>query len=500
MDLYKTNPANTSWAIIGSGIGGLASAIRLKAQGFCPIIFEKNAYPGGKLSEIKFSGFRFDAGPSLFTMPDWYEDLFILHGKNPRDYFQYISLKESSRYFYEDGTRIKGYTDNEKFAKEIAANTLDSEKSVFDFLKYSAKIYEITHPVFLEKSLHRWSTYLNSQIIPSILGLPFIDAGRSMNRANHRFFKDPKTIQIFNRYATYNGSNPFRAPATLNVIPHLENHFGAYFPVKGMISIIDSLVQLTKELEIPIFYNSPVDEILIEKNTVKGIRISDKIHWVKGVISNMDIYPTYKKLMPGIKSPEGILKRERSTSALIFYWGVNGHFQELDLHNIFFSSDYKQEFICLDQGKIYEDPTIYINISSKYKKEDAPSGMENWFTMINVPNNSGQDWDELIRKSRIQIMKKIERILGRNIENSIVEERVLDPREIEHLTSSYQGSLYGSSSNQAFSAFFRHPNFSQKISGLYFCGGSVHPGGGIPLALLSARITSEIIFSKKGKG
>jgi phytoene desaturase len=500
VDSSKIKVIKPNWAIIGAGIGGIATAIRLKALGFEPVIFESNAYPGGKLSELNFSGFRFDAGPSLFTMPFWLEDLFKIQKKNFSEYFSYISLEESARYFFEDGTLIHGFTQAPLFAREIEKNTQDSSKQVLAFLDYSKKIYQITNPVFLQKSLHRISTYFNTSIIPSILGLPYIDSGRNMNQANSRFFKDPKTIQIFNRYATYNGSNPFKAPATLNVIPHLENHYGAYFPKQGMISIIRSMEKLAMESGIPIHYNTPVDEIIISENRVKGIRLGDKMLPFQGVVSNMDVFPTYKKLLPGKKYPKRTLERERSSSALIFYWGMDRVFPELDLHNIFFTENYRKEFEAIARGSIDADPTIYINISSKYKPDDAPPGMENWFTMINVPSNTDQDWDYWIKEARNSILLKLNRILGIPIQDHILDERILDPRGIEQKTSSYQGSLYGTSSNHPFSAFFRHPNFSRKYKGLYFCGGSVHPGGGIPLALLSAKITSELIYSRELKG
>jgi phytoene desaturase len=481
------------WAIIGSGVAGLASAIRLRALGAEVDVFESNSFPGGKLSEFTFSGFRFDAGPSLFTMPQWLQELFEIHKKDFKAYFQYQNLKESCLYFYEDGTRIHGYCDKENFAREISLKTMDTEKSVLDFFLYSQTIYKITNPIFLQRSLHRISTYFSGQIIPSILGLPKIDALRNMNKANETFFKDPKTIQIFNRFATYNGSNPYLAPATLNVISHLENHFGAYFPVKGMVSIIKSMEQLALDCGVKINYNQPVEEILLKKNKVQGIRVSGEFLPYNGVISNMDIYHTYHQLLPKFKNPKKTLARERSSSALIFYWGINREFPDLGLHNIFFSGNYKLEFEAIKERSIDEDPTIYINITSKLKKDDAPLGMENWFTMINVPANTGQNWDDLIIKSRKSILKKLSRILNLDIEACIVAEKILDPRLIEQRTSAYQGSLYGSSSNHSFAAFFRHPNFTHLAKGLYFSGGSVHPGGGIPLALLSAKITTGLI-------
>jgi len=179
---------------------------------------------------------------------------------------------------------------------------------------------------------------------------------------------------------------------------------------------------------------------------------------------------------------------------LIFYWGMNKKFSNLDVHNIFFTENYKEEFKHLfGKADIYEDPTIYINITSKYSADDAPKDCETWFVMINVPPDFSQDWDELIKEARQSIITKLNRVLNIDIESLILEEDMLTPQLIESRTSSYRGSLYGTASNDKFSAFFRHSNFSKTYKGLYFCGGSVHPGGGIPLALSSAKIIDKYI-------
>ena len=185
---------------------------------------------------------------------------------------------------------------------------------------------------------------------------------------------------------------------------------------------------------------------------------------------------------------------EKSSSALIFFWGIKNSFKKMDLHNVFFTNDYKKEFDNIFVKKIFsDDPTIYINITSKEKSDDAPTGHENWFTMINVPNNIGQDWDLIISESRKKIIEKINKNLKTDISKYIVYESILDPRKIESNTNSENGALYGSSSNSKFSAFLRHPNFSNEIKNLYFCGGSVHPGGGIPLCLMSGKIVADLI-------
>tara|TARA_B100000809_G_C15101878_1_gene517238 strand:- start:531 stop:1997 length:1467 start_codon:yes stop_codon:yes gene_type:complete len=480
--------------VIGSGIGGLASAIRFKNKGYKVIVLEKNNYVGGKLTDLRLNDFRFDAGPSLFTMPELVDELFTLSGKQPKDYFEYDKLSTICKYFYEDGTVITATSDLNTFAKEIASKTKDSKESVLKHLAKSEFIYRTTASLFLTKSLHKIGSYLSFSTLWSFLKSPLINPFQTMNGANSTRFKDIKNQQLFNRYATYNGSNPYKAPAVLNIIPHLEFNLGAYFPRNGMISITKALHQLAIDLGVEFRLESNVEKINVLNNSVKSVICNGDIIKTNTVISNVDIKTVYDKLLPIKSKLEKVLKQERSSSALIFYWGIDKTFKDLDVHNIFFSEDYKTEFEHIfEKQSIYNDPTVYVNITSKFSKSDAPSGSENWFVMINVPGDYGQDWHALVEEARAAIINKLNRVLKINLNELIIEEDKLTPQMIETKTSSYRGSLYGTASNNRLAAFFRHPNFSHTYKNLYFCGGSVHPGGGIPLALSSAKIIDKYI-------
>jgi phytoene desaturase len=488
--------SSTKAVIIGAGIAGIASAIRLAVKGYTVEVFEANATPGGKLSEIHDGKFRFDAGPSLLTLPQYIDELFELAGKTPSDYFEYQKLDVVCKYFYEDGTKLTAYADREKFEQEIITHTAETAPALQTQATNSATIYNLTNPVFLTRAFNGLKEVFTKEGFKAFLHIKKLDTGRTMHQANQALFKDERLVQFYDRYATYNGSNPYSAPGTLNVIPHLEQGIGAYFPTDGMYSIVTALVKLAVELGVKFNYNSPVDEIILNGKTAGGIKVNGEVIKADIVISNMDVWFTYNKLLKDHPKlhPKKILQQERSSSALVFYWGINKRFARLDLHNIFFSANYKAEFdhIWKDRN-IYHDPTVYINISSKLKAKDAPPGCENWFVMINVPANSGQDWDELVKQARQNILTKLSGLLNENVGKLIISETVLDPRDIENKTSSYQGSIYGTSSNNKFAAFMRHRNQSSQIKNLYFCGGSVHPGGGIPLCLLSAKIVSEAV-------
>ena len=470
--------------VIGAGIAGIASAIRLKAKGFEVEVIEANQYPGGKLSQIMGNGYRFDAGPSLFTMPWLVEELFELAGKSPGKYFEYQRLQEICRYFWEDGTSLKASANIEEFASEVENKLGVNASIVKAFLAKSGKNYAILEKLFLQKSLHKLSTWLGKDAWKGYLNLHDLGLFETMHQANQRQFGNAKLVQLFDRYATYNGSDPYQTPATLNIIPHLEYALGAFLPKGGMVSITNSLMQLAKEMGVVFKMNTKARQILVENKKIKGVEIVEKegkttFLSADIVVSNMDISATYYKLLLEEPPPQKLLSQPKSSSGIVFYWGIKKQFDQLGLHNIFFSEDYKKEFSAIFQkNEVDQDPTFYINITSKYESEDAPKGHENWFVLINVPPNSGQNWGQIIQETRKNVLNKISIILGEDISQLIDYEQVLDPITIELKTSSSQGALYGNSSNNRFAAFLRHPNFSKQIQNLYFVGGSVHPGVG----------------------
>jgi phytoene desaturase len=480
--------------IVGSGIAGLASAVRLAVKGYQVEVFEANSYPGGKLSEVSKNGYRFDAGPSLFTLPEEVDELFILAGKDPKDYFEYMKLDVICHYFWDDGTRLRAFSSLPQFEKEVKEQLNEPDVDIKGALEKSAYIYRHLSPLFMERSLHKWSTWLNKDAIKSYFKMGKLGIFSTMDTANRRHFRHPKLVQLFNRYATYNGSNPFQTPATLNIIPHLEFNRGAYFPVKGMHDITLSIYHLAMELGVRFHFNAPVQQIIVKNNKAVGVSLKNADAHADVVVNNMDMVNAYKTLLKDQKQPKKLLEQPKSSSALIFYWGVKKDFPELGLHNIFFSNDYKREFKHIFEEKsIGDDPTVYVNITSVLKPDDAPEGCMNWFTMINVPNNQGQDWDQMIEMARKNIILKLNRVLNTDLTDFIEVEDILEPRTIEAKTSSANGALYGNSSNNKYAAFLRHANFSSRIQNLYFCGGSVHPGGGIPLCLLSAKIMTGMI-------
>ena len=499
--------ARMKTAVIGAGIAGLAAAVRLAAQGHGVDVFEAAAGPGGKLHQFSLEGgYRFDFGPSLFTMPQYVDELFELAGEDPRDHFNYARLDEVCRYWWPDGTTFTAPADTEDLIRAAAATFDVDEAAMRRFMEKAAEKYELTGRTFLEKSLHRARTWLDPQVAYALLKIPNLDLFRSMHDVHEAAFDDPRLVQLFDRFATYNGSNPYKAPGLLSMIPHFEHHFGAYLPTGGMYDIAEAIHALGKRLGVRYHFGRRVERVLHTAGAgarVQGIRVGGAELPFDQVVCNMDVWLAYDRLLPDAKRPGVTLQQQKSSSAVIFYWGMDRSFPELGLHNIFFSRDYAREFGHIEGGKLADDVTTYVNVSSKRVPGDAPAGHENWFVMVNAPAHAGQDWEALSEKLRYHVLLQLGKVLAPApprpdlppdwLAGHVRAERIVRPPDIESLTGSHQGALYGSSSNNRMAAFLRHPNFSREIDGLYFLGGSVHPGGGLPLCLLSARIVADLV-------
>ncbi len=481
-------------AIIGSGFGGLSVSIYLALKGFDVTIFEKNSQVGGKASEIISNGFRFDGGPTLITMPFVLQDLFLSAGK---DLDKYISLRKKDlvcRYFFSDGSIFNEYSNKEKLLEEFEKFTNEKKDNLIKYLNYSKNIYDLTAELFLFSPFLNFKNFFNTKGLRTLFNLYKIDPFRTVHNANESFFSSKKIVQYFDRYATYNGSNPYYAPATLNIIPFVEIELGGFYSEGGVYRIVENLSELAKEIGVKIFTNSEVEKILFNNKKVKGLKVNGIEKRYDIVISNADLFYTYQNLIGEVKSkePERYIKQELSTSAVIFYFGVKVKSTNLEMDNILFSGNYEKEFHQLFVEKIIpDDPTIHIHISSKKNKTDAPEGFENWYVMINVPSVKNQKID--VDKVKKIIFDKIKQMTGLIIEDKIVVEEIQTPKILEERTSSLFGSLYGPASNNRYSAFLRQKNKSSVYDGLYFCGGTVHPGGGIPLVILSGKITAELI-------
>jgi phytoene desaturase len=482
-------------AVVGAGLGGLAAAALLAKAGYSVDVFDRLPYAGGKAGTRTLGAYRFDTGPSLFTMPWVFEGFFASLGERMADRLKTVPLEPICNYFWPDGTRLSSWADRKRFGAEVEAATGSTSTELNAYLDSAARVWDIAGNLFLRHSLHEASTYLSRKGLSSILRAPGIDPFRSLHQANTKAFRDPRMAQLFDRYATYNGSDPFRTPATMRIVPHVEYAWGGWAVEGGIVSVPRAIEGAARDAGARLNLGTRVDRILYDGHRVTGISVSGEKHCYDLVVSNADVLSTYRSLLDTPEAPEALAygKLEPSSSGLVFLWGMKDTHPELQSHNIFFSGGYTREFADIFGGiGAPADPTVYVNITSRTSPEDAPAGGENWFVLVNASSNRGQDWETIAVETRKAVLARLQAALGRDVSSSIEEEAVMTPADIERGTGSTYGSLYGIASNDRFSAFFRHPNRSRRIKGLYFAGGSAHPGGGMPLAVLSGTIAAEL--------
>jgi phytoene desaturase len=474
--------------VIGAGLGGLATACRLAKAGHSVTVIEKNETVGGKVNIVETGGYKFDTGASLVTLPETIKELFGHCGANLDDYLELQRLDVICRYNWPDGTSIDTFSDVQRTSDEISKLNPEDGQAFLEYLEDSKTKFEIAERTFLEKSLNELSSLFKPSNIPDLLR---ISSFRTLASLNASRFKSDKVRQLFDRFATYNGSSPYKVPATFSLIPWTEFGHGAWYVKGGIHEIPKALASLAQSLGVRLFTGTEVKSIIVRDGVVTGIKAAEETFRADAVVSNADAVETHRRLLDS----ELFSDREPSCSGFVLLLGTKKKFDTLSHHNIFFSGDYGREFEeIFGQKRPATDPTIYICATSRTDSAQAPPGRENLFVLVNAPYTSpSTDWRVEARDYRNLIIKKLENAGLEDLGRSIEVERMITPADFETRYHANRGSIYGLSSNGIMAAFKRVPNRSKDFANLYFVGGAAHPGGGIPLVLLSAKMTSDLL-------
>jgi phytoene desaturase len=489
-------------AIVGAGVGGIGTAVRLAAADHRVTLLEKNRLPGGKMNLVETAGFRFDTGPSLITLPGVLVDTFRAAGRRIEDYLTLKPLDPICRYRFADGSRLDVSSNLPRLVTEVGNLAPQEVTNLFRFLAHSRVLFERAGPVFLLRERPRLRDFISRRGADALL----IDAHKSLHRSVSHFFKDPRLVQLFDRYATYSGSSPFRAPGTLAIIPYIELASGGWYIEGGLYRLVEALMEVARELGVHFAPECEVGEVLVEpRQALRGARVSGvRVRaggtiFADSVVVNADPMYAYSALVPEQFRSERLLRRidslEPSSSGFVLLLGVRGDYPNLAHHNIFFSADYREEFDSIfERGEPASDPTIYVVATSKSDPTQAPPGHSNLFVLVNAPAlTPDADWRAWQGPYRDSILSRLEAAGLEGLRERIVYEQVITPLDFEEKYHAWRGSIYGISSNSRRTAFLRPPNRAPGLSNLYFVGGSVHPGGGIPLVLLSARLVARLI-------
>jgi phytoene desaturase len=327
-----------------------------------------------------------------------------------------------------------------------------------------------------------------------------IDAFRTLDESVRSHFRDPRLRQLFNRFATYNGSSPFRAPATLSIIPHVEFRMGGWYVRGGMYAIARALGRLAAKLEIDIQTGVEVTRVISRHGAVKGVETAGGPYFAADVVvMNADARYAQERLIP--KRKMRLMKPEQSLGGFVMMLGVRKTYPTLAHHTVLFSGDYRAEFDeMFDFHRPPYEPTIYVAQSCKSEASMAPNGSSNIFILVNAPAVSPDwDWDRQKMTYRGNVLRSLARRGIKIDQHDIEVERIITPKEFETTYNAFRGSIYGTSSNSRWSAFLRVPNRSRELKNLYYAGGSAHPGGGIPLVLLSGKNVADLVLENASR-
>lgn len=486
--------------VVGAGLGGMATAIHLATQGRRVLVLEKNERVGGKLNLVQAGGYTFDIGPSLLTMPWVLDELFAAAGRRLCDYLELTQIEPTCRYFWPDGAQFDAWQRLPQLVQAIARLSPPDVPGFFRFLAHTARIYDAVADAFLLRPFDGIGELLTPQLMSHALR---IDAMRSVDAAVSSFFRSPYLRQVFNRYATYNGSSPYLAPATFNVIAYIEMAEGGWYVRGGMYELGRALRRLAEELGVEVRTSAPVQEVLLEGGRACGVRLDNGEQLpAEQVILNADPRYAYNgingapPLLPGQARIAHRLQRlEPSCAGFILLLGVNRTYPQLAHHTIFFSQDYRREFAAIFQkGVPAADPTVYVCASCVSDPHHAPTDHMNLFVLVNAPALSGRvNWAREAAGYRDIVVRKLERMGLTDLGAHIVMEQIISPADFQARYNAAGGAIYGLASNNPFAAFVRPSLRAPGIAGLYFVGGGTHPGGGIPLVLLSGKAVAERI-------
>lgn len=486
--------------VIGSGIGGLATACLLAKQGHAVQVFEKNEQFGGRASIFEAEGFRFDMGPSWYLMPDIFEHFFELMGERVEDHLDLVRLGPSYRIFFKDeGKQVDIYSDIERDRSTLEALEPGSYEKLKEYLKRAGEAYTLSKRSFMYKNydtlrdLFTWEALKNGRRL-SVFS--------NMHAYISRFFKSEAMQKILEYQLVFLGSSPYATPALYSIMNYIDFKMGVYYPKKGIYEIIHALVGLAKKHGVKLQTDTPVEKILVEDGQAVGVRLANgKEMRADIVISNADIHHTDMQLLPTeVRQYDEKYWKSRvlAPSALILYLGVKGRIPSLTHHNLLFSKDWRQNFAeTFDTPRWPTDPSIYVCAPSVTDSTVAPSDHENLFVL--VPIASGLDYTEESLKQRTDktLDTLAESMNIPDLRSRIVYQKSFCVKDFAERYNSFQGTALGLAHTLKQTATFRPNNINPKVKNLYYVGANTNPGIGMPICLISAELVVKRLMGDK---
>jgi phytoene desaturase len=482
--------------VIGAGAGGMAAAARLSVKGHDVTILEQGATYGGKLARFARDGFVFDTGPSLFTLPAVYRDLFLKTGAALEDSVDIQPLDTAFGYRFADGSTLDlPGTDPGRIARamgdQLGGSAADDWRAL---MARAAEVWRITRQPFIQSPLEGAGTLVRLALTTNPRAIRAVAPFSTLRRLGRQQLRDPRQVMVLDRYATYQGSDPRRAPAALMTVPYVEQAFGAWHLGGGVATLADALADRCRDRGVEIRLGVDVQRVTTTSTGVSGVETAHG-EWMPAdiVVANGDAEHLYADMIDDARGRKPLRNLQRATPSLsgfVLMLAVRGRTPGLRHHNVWFPEDYDAEFDAVFGDRPVADPTIYVCAPDDplMRPDDEH---ESWFVLVNAPRNGAVDWDAIREEYADHILEVMAR-RGFDVRDRILWREIRTPADLERRVRTPGGSIYGTSSNGMRAAFLRPANISP-VPGLYLVGGSSHPGGGLPLVGISAEIVANAI-------
>ena len=484
--------------VIGSGFGGLASAIRLQARGYQVTLLEALEQPGGRASVFRDKGFTYDAGPTILTAPFLLDELFALNQKKTSDYIRIVPCKPFYRIVWHDGYSFE-YTGNqaemEEEVRRLAPDDLEG------YRRFVGETHAIFQRAFIELADQPFSHFTDMlRVAPDLMRLR---SDRSVWQMACRHVKNQRLREVLSFHPLLVGGNPFQSSSIYAMIHYLEREWGVHFAMGGTGALVQALVKLLEDLGGNLRLNSPVDQLLVENNAVAGVRLrSGEVLRSKVVVSNADVANFYrKKVSPAVRhkwTDRRLEKMRYSMSLFLIYFGTNRTYPDLAHHTIWLGPRYKGLLDDIFHNRILaEDFSLYLHAPTRTDPSLAPKGHECFYVLSPVPHLGSPgdeiDWEKEKEGYADRILTALEKSIVPDLKKHIVSKLIFTPLDFESRLDAYHGSAFQFEPVLTQSAWFRPHNVSEDVQGLYLCGAGTHPGAGVPGVLSSAKLLDRVI-------
>ncbi len=485
--------------VIGGGLGGLAAACVLAVRGHKVVLCEASGWLGGKATELHRGGFRFDMGPTILTVPSVLRRIFQEADRDLDDYLDLIRLDPQWRCFFADGSALDLEESVDRMTEQVGSGYRD-------FIALSQRLHRVSEQHYFWKSIGGIGDMIDLKggFSPQILGdVLAMRLGRSVAGTVRKYAADPRVAQMLDHFTQYVGSCPSQSPAVLCGIAHMQTSEGVWYPRGGTRAVPEALTRLADELGVELRTDCKVRRILVnDANAVTGIETDDgEVIDVAGVVSNADSVRTLRELL-NETAPRGVRRFDRrrtyepACSGVVLYLGLNRRYSHLLHHDFVFSRDPEEEFdFIYRKGEPAPDPTCYLAATSRTDPATAPPGGEALYVLVHTPYlRPHHDWNAMLPRYRRVILDKLKTTGGMpDIEERIVFESALTPQDIHDRYRVLNGAIYGLASHGKWFGAFKPANRSRDVKGLYFAGGSAHPGPGMPMVLMSGWIAADAL-------